>query len=177
MATKMVPGYTLIFNMFLHNDDMSIPNPNGAFLRRGRFKIIHNGRPVWTAAGTTSGQPNAQNAGDQSYRGMGLIPSCLSAGVSYYIVEVNTTYQPDTPGVNGDSFFILSEGNPNGEFTINGVTRSEFLIHLDSNFDTTPGSAGCIVFTNRTEWDNFRQNMKGWANAGYTHVKLQVSYS
>jgi hypothetical protein len=177
MATKMVPGYTLIFNMFLNNDDMSIPNPRGRFLRRGRFKINKNGRQVWNASSTTSGQPNAQNAGDQSYKGMGLIPSCRTVGIENYIVEVASTYQPNTEGVNGDSFFILSEGNPNGKFTVNGVTRSEFLIHLDSNFDTSPGSAGCIVFTNIKEWNDFRQNMKGWANAGYTHIKLVVSYS
>jgi hypothetical protein len=177
MATKMVPGYTLVFNMFLSNDDMTIPNPRGRFLRRGRFKIIHNGRPVWTASSTTSGAPNAQGAADQSLKGLGLIPSCRSVGVPHYIVEVNTVYQPNTVGVGGDSFFISSEGNPSGEFTVNGVTRSELLIHRDSNFDTSPGSAGCIVFTNMREWDTFRQNMKGWANAGYTHVKLQVSYS
>jgi hypothetical protein len=177
MANKMVHGYTLIFNMFLGDNTSSIPNPNGAFLRRGRFKIIKDGRPVWTANSTTSGQPNAQNAKDQSYKGMGLIPSCLSAGVDHYIVEVNSVYQPNTKGVNGDSFFITAESSPSGEFTINGVTRSEFLIHLDSNFSTTPGSAGCIVFTNRGEWDTFRNEMKSWAKGGYTHVKLKVTYS
>jgi hypothetical protein len=50
------------------------------------------------------------------------------------------------PGVNGEFFHITL--NP---WTFGGVTRSEFGIHFDANFATSPGSTGWIVFIDSTQ--------------------------
>ncbi len=123
---------------------------------------------------TTSGWANNQKPSDQYVKGLGPIPSCRTAGLANWTVATTSYASPD-PGVNGQFFHIKPD-----PWTFGGVTRSEFGIHFDANFATNPGSAGCIVFIDSTQWTNFQNWMRDYRtkySPGAITVNLIVEYS
>jgi hypothetical protein len=54
-----------------------------------------------------------------------------------------------------------------------GVTRSDLGIHRDAN---VPGSAGCIVITDKMHWEIYQDKMIALALKGITNIPLTVKY-
>jgi hypothetical protein len=79
-----------------------------------------------------------------------------------------------TPGINGNFYHITPD-----PLKVGSVTRSEFGIHFDANSSVAPGSAGCIVFEDSTQWSNFQKWMSDYKTTyspGSTIINLVVEY-
>jgi hypothetical protein len=98
----------------------------------------------------TSGLQGCQSLGHQSARGIGPIPSCQKVGISSYSVRTTPFDERGILGVEGNFYYI--EPDP----VHVPPPRGEFGIHFDAN---GPGSAGCVVFRKRGEWENFQEFM------------------
>jgi hypothetical protein len=148
---------------------------SGTNLVAGKLEILDStGKLLATYDKTTSGQPGYQKPANQYDTSLGPIPSCRTAGLSNWKVSA-TSYSLATPGVNGEFFSISPSPH-----TFGGVTRSEFGIHFDANFSTSQGSAGCVVFIDTTQWNNFQTWMKNYRTTyspGATTINLIVEYA
>jgi len=56
------------------------------------------------------------------------------------------------------------------------TVRKSCAVHLDANFDTSPGSSGCIVFTREVSWSEFEKEMAALYAAGIDECPLEVLY-
>jgi hypothetical protein len=129
------------------------------------------GSYAWNA---TSGLPCHQKPNDYLIKGKGQIPpteALLKRNGEY---EIDTLAQVNNAkGIGGLIFPIYPElvklETPEGAT----VTRSDFGIHFDAN---VPGSAGCIVLTDREEFAEFCEVMRGLVNRGITTLPLEVRY-
>jgi len=105
------------------------PRPSNTLVF-GTLTITHNSQVIFTSP-ATSGLAKYQYNQASSIKGKGLIPQ----GV--WDVS-NLPYYSNVPGISGLFFHITPDPHP-----ITG--RSQFGIHADSNYKTSPGSSGCIV--------------------------------
>lgn len=123
----------------------------------------------------SSGIPGFQYQGAEALRKRGPIPRCRFAGVSNYQVWTEPTYQPGTIGVEGTFYNIdpatvlVKDG-----FSGNSITRSEFGIHFDHN---VPGSAGCIVFQRKLEYERYERLMTELRGLKTPRLNLDVDYN
>lgn len=120
----------------------------------------------------TSGIAGYQKPGNSWTRGKGLIPPS-NVITAPYSVET-TPIHPTNPAAAGEwQYRILpDEVWENIAVTVPGSTdtfiptgwqpqrRTLLRIHFDENHATSPGSAGCIVLTDREQWESFMANMK-----------------
>lgn len=119
----------------------------------------------------TSGATGHQLAKYQNKPSKGPIPSCKAVGVQSFLVDTHPTVS-EKPGIAGNFYHITPD-----PMYIHRVRRSEFGIHFDANFATAPGSAGCIVLLNKSEWTAFKAFMKNYANQGFRVISLIVEYT
>jgi len=115
----------------------------------------------------TSGLAGFQKKGDQGTKNLGPIPSCEKVGITSYAVKTKGDNQSDVKGVEGMFYHITPD-----PVKVGSVERSEFGIHFDAN---VPGSAGCIVLRDKSEWTRFKAFMKAY-NKDYSHISLIVKY-
>lgn len=111
----------------------------------------------------SSGCAQWQRFKDQWARARGPIPA------GKYNIPTKP-YWLDTRGIEGWFFHIT----PDPVVSPEGVVRGEFGIHFDAN---VPGSAGCIVLTNRTGWKKFCERMDAIGRSGISYIPLEVAYS
>ena len=110
----------------------------------------------------TSGIAGYQKRGDIWVRGKGLIPpsNCI---VTPYTVET-TPIRPTNPVAAGEwQYRILPDevwGNESGLLKWMNSRRTLLRIHFDANHATSPGSAGCIVLTDKDQWESFMATME-----------------
>ncbi len=119
----------------------------------------------------SSGAPGFQVAKYQNKPSKGPIPACKAVGLQSFMVDTQPTVS-EKPGIAGNFYHITPD-----PMYIQRVKRSEFGIHFDANFATAPGSAGCIVLLNKTEWTAFKAFMKGYASKGFRVISLIVEYA
>lgn len=148
----------------------------GTNLVAGTLEILDStGKLLVTYNKTTSGRVDYQKPSDQYKKDLGPIPSCRTAGLANWKVAA-TSYALSDPGVSGQFFSIAPSPHSFG-----GVTRDQFGIHFDANFSTgNPGSAGCIVFIDSTQWNNFQNWMRDYRTKyepGATTINLIVEYA
>jgi hypothetical protein len=145
----------------------------------GVLEILDSaGKVLATYNRTTSGGRSYQKPNDQYQVGRGPIPSCRTAGLTTWRAATESYYLP-TQGVEGQFFSITPDPHTFGPES-NRVTRREFGIHFDSNFGSLPGSAGCIVFTDSTQWTNFQNWMRDYRTKylpGAKTINLIVEYA
>ncbi|OKH39081.1 hypothetical protein NIES2119_08095 [[Phormidium ambiguum] IAM M-71] len=100
-------------------------------------------------------------------RGRGPIPPDFN----YSVPTVG--YHSETAGIDGEFFHIW----PDPVKSDSGVTRGEFGIHRDANFDTSPGSAGCIVLTKDFGWQRFCERMHALkSDFNLDRIPLHIDY-
>jgi hypothetical protein len=147
----------------------------GTNLVAGTLEILDStGKLLASYNKATSGQANYQKPANQYDRNLGPIPSCRTAGLANWKVAT-TSYPLSDPGVNGQFFSIAPSPHSFG-----GVTRDQFGIHFDANNAGSPGSAGCIVFIDYTQWTNFQKWMEDYRtkySPGVTTINLIVEYA
>ncbi len=109
----------------------------------------------------TSGIPGYQRKADIWTRGKGLIPPS-NAIVTPYTVET-APIRPTNPAAAGEwQYRILPDevwSKEDGLLKWVNYRRTILRIHYDQNHATSPGSAGCIVLTDREQWKSFMENM------------------
>jgi hypothetical protein len=118
----------------------------------------------------TSGIPPYQHLLSEDLVGKGPIPACKTVGIDGYFINTTPLDRSQKVGIEGNFYWI----DKPERVTINGVGRSEFGLHFDGN---VPGSAGCIVFPNRTDWAWFENFMKDYNKQGFSHIGLIVEYN
>ncbi|MFM7886238.1 MAG: hypothetical protein ACKPCM_06015, partial [Pseudanabaena sp.] len=132
-----------------------------------------DGESVIKTLPATSGMVPHQHKRSQSLKARGPIPSCDSVGLDSYFVRTNPLDRTDNPGIGGNFYWIdIPE-----KVTIDRIERSEFGIHFDANRPEFPGSAGCIVFPNQTDWDSFEKFIADYNTQGFSHISLIVEYN
>ena len=133
----------------------------------GKLSLCYpNGETVDFTA--TSGCRGWQSEDNLWSRGRGPIPP----GFNYSVPT--TGYHCSTPGIDGEFFHII----PDPIRSESGITRGEFGIHLDSNFDSSPGSAGCIVLTREFGWQRFCERMHALREQFQVNrIPLEIKYS
>jgi len=137
MARKAVGTPTLFFNMPVDQQGGQII----AGLNKGRLSLFDDlgmiGRWVFT-----SSFDGRQKVNDWELVGGLLPPTSAMPGQLWYEVGTNLIKQPGQPVDEG--FIIYYKGEI--EFkTAKGSSRSQLMIHKDSNYKTAPGSYGCLV--------------------------------
>jgi hypothetical protein len=150
----------------------------GTSLVPGTLDILDSsGKLLATYNKTTSGARDYQKPNDQYVVGAGPLPSCRTASINNYQVALTPDFIPGsvTPGINGNFYHITPD-----PLKVGSVTRSEFGIHFDANSSVAPGSAGCIVFEDSTQWSNFQKWMSDYKTTyspGSTTINLIVEYA
>ncbi|MFO0544406.1 MAG: hypothetical protein ACK5Z3_11610, partial [Pseudanabaena sp.] len=127
----------------------------------GELAIL-DGDSVIKTFPATSGRVPHQHKRSQSLKARGPIPSCDSVRLDSYFVRTNPLDRSENPGIGGNFYWVdIPE-----KVTIDRIERSEFGIHFDANQDIFPGSAGCIVFSDETEWDSFEKFIADYNTQG-----------
>jgi|GEM_PF-1408741 hypothetical protein len=138
----------------------------------GELAIL-DGDSVIKTFPATSGRVPHQHKRSQSLKARGPIPSCDSVRLDSYFVRTNPLDRSENPGIGGNFYWVdIPE-----KVTIDRIERSEFGIHFDANQDIFPGSAGCIVFSDETEWDSFEKFIADYNTQGFSHISLVVEYN
>lgn len=122
---------------------------NSAELVLGNLLLCYPGTNDVISFTATSGCRGWQGKDDIWKRGRGPIPP----NFDYSVPTVG--YHSPTIGIDGEFFHIW----PDPIRSESGVIRGEFGIHRDANFDSSPGSAGCIVLTREFGWQRFCERM------------------
>ncbi len=135
----------------------------------GELALMEGGNAIKTYP-VTSGIAPHQHKRSQSLKGAGPIPSCDSVGLGSYFVNTEPIDHTGLIGVEGNFYWI----NTPPKVVIAGIERSEFGIHFDAN---VPGSAGCIVFEEPSEWDDFQDFMSEYRSKGFNSIALIVEYN
>lgn len=124
---------------------------------------------VWVA---TSSHATKQGAEDFHQRG-GLIPPEYRCGIPSWSVELVPIPMPNNPGVRGNFYKI----NPHLVTTDKGGQRGDFGIHDDPNYNTAPGSQGCIVLRGE-RWKDFEDTITKLRDTEkLQRIPLFVTYS
>jgi len=151
----------LVFSMHLD----STPALNRGRLFLYDFEKGHLGR--WVA---TSGLGMWQNVGNWSKQGGGVCPGPYQCNPTFanYWMRVDPIDLSHVKGVGGNGYPMT----PFSVKTVEGVTRSDLLVHRDAN---TPGSLGCIVLAD-AEFTDFEATIAREL-VGHEKIKLWVQYS
>jgi len=121
----------------------------------------------------TSGTPRNQTRESCWKRNQGLIPASELVQ-DRYMVQTECCVSRLVSSVGKHLFAIL----PFTHWSKDGKSkRTNLAIHLDANHVTSPGSAGCIVFTNKISWEQFMVEMKSLSDLGIKEVPLEVIYT
>jgi hypothetical protein len=148
---------------------MDLSNAPESGLILGKLAIMEDGNVIKTFS-VTSGIPPHQHKRSQPLRGRGPIPSCNSVGIDSYFVCTEPIDHTGTVGIEGSFYWV----DVPLEVIIERTTRSEFGIHFDAN---VPGSAGCIVFPDRSDWVSFQGFMTDYNDKGFDRIALIVEYN
>lgn len=125
----------------------------------------------------TSGQPRYQYSGATDIKGKGALPGHKYVkdksgnGIKHYVVNTSPYDLKHVKGIGGNAFHILPD-----PVCINGVWRSELMIHNDSNRLYSPGSAGCIVALSDSSWREIEQSINEIRKAGFKEIPLEVNH-
>jgi hypothetical protein len=125
----------------------------------------------------TSGQPRYQYSGATDMKGKGALPGhrYVTDGngnpIKHYWVNTSPYDLKDVKGIEGNAFHILPD-----PVVINGVYRSELMIHNDANRLYSPGSAGCIVALDNIIWQQIEDVLNAIRRAGFDKVPLEVNH-
>lgn len=115
----------------------------------------------------TSGLPGHQKSGSWLEKGRGCLPpSNLVQGG--YTVTTSARMEQNVTGIQGNFYAIAPFS-----VTLGGVTRGDFGIHFDAN---VPGSAGCVVLEDKTQWAEFQYQVAKFKTNGIKSVPLTVEY-
>ncbi len=136
----------------------TMPLRRSADLIEGRFEI-RRGPVRLLSVRATSGINPYQNHGDWNLKGKGPIPPF--EGIT---VRTKPVWLPQT-GIEGNFY-------PIDPFTFSNG-RGDFGVHFDAN---VPGSAGCIVILERSEWNKTQQVFEALLKEGTLSIPLSVSY-
>ncbi|MEX0272307.1 hypothetical protein AB3R30_24640 [Leptolyngbyaceae cyanobacterium UHCC 1019] len=134
----------------------------------GELSIMEGGATTQTFK-VTSGIAPHQHLASEHLKGRGPIPACKAVGLNSYFVRTTPFFRPDTIGIEGNFYYI--EPDP---VKIRDFQRGEFGIHFDAS---VPGSAGCIVFSARSDWRNFEDFMSDYRQKGFSQISLVVEYN
>ncbi|MFB2833490.1 hypothetical protein [Floridanema evergladense] len=146
--------HQLVFSMKLHDTSQLV---------YGNLALIYpSGETINYLC--TSGCTGFQDKDDQWVRARGPIPQRED-----YFVPTKPYYLP-TKGIEGNFYHIQPDPVKNAA----GIIRGEFGIHFDAN---VPGSAGCIVFKNRSGWRAFEERMIAIHKLGIKTISLKVEYN
>lgn len=167
MVRKAVGTPTLYFNMPVDQQGGQIV----AGLNKGRLSLWDDlgqiGRWVFT-----SSYDGRQKVNDWNLTG-GLIPPTSEMPDNlWYEIGTKLIVQPGQPVPEG---FIIYYKGSNDFTTKKGVTRSQIMLHPDSNYKNSPGSYGCIVGL-PDEYNSFRDAFIE-ACKHLNRVRLGVVYS
>jgi hypothetical protein len=136
-------------------------------LLQGVLSFMEGDTPI-SSFTATSGLSGYQQLCHQSARGRGPIPSCKRLGITNYSVRTTPFDERGVTGVEGNFYYV--EPDPVDVPPL----RGEFGIHFDANI---PGSAGCIVFPEQSEWEKFQDLMMQYKMQGHQCISLIVEYN
>lgn len=114
-----------------------------------------------------------QKVNDWNIRGGVIPPTSSMPNGEYWQFHTKRIYQPGQPVDDG---FLVTFRDSIEYTTVEGGTRSEIMIHNDSNRSTSLGSLGCIVALSNDEWDDFCEGVVKSISHLPT-VRLLVGYS
>jgi hypothetical protein len=141
-------------------------------LIQGSLSVLDDSGETIFEAVATSGQAGYQSADDHWILAKGCIPS--EDMISNGPIRISTHgYRSSLPGIAGMFFHIL----PDPVYGKHGEMRSEFGVHLDANFSSAPGSAGCVVLRKESDFDIFIDLMEKAKQAGRKEIPLAIFYS
>jgi hypothetical protein len=146
MPYRKAIGKPLLIFIMQIDDDVIIPGYN-----RGRIAILDDVGEIgrWVFSSSTSSKQSLKN---WNIRGGIIPPTASMPNQKYWEFHTKRLYQPGQPV--DDGFLVTFNGSI--EYTtIEGGTRSEIMLHNDSNRDTSLGSLGCIVALSDSEWNDF----------------------
>lgn len=140
-------------------------------LNRGRLSLWDDlglvGRWVFT-----SSFDGRQSVNDWNVRGGIIPPNFTLSGQLWYSMGTKLIQQPGQPVAEG---FIIYYKGSNTWITDKGVTRSEIMLHGDTNWQSSPGSYGCLVALPE-EYSSFKKDFL--ASCGHLEkVRLGVTYT
>lgn len=121
----------------------------------------------------TSSYDGKQKFGDWNSRGGVIPPTHAMPGSRYWEFHTKRIIQPGQPV--DDGFLVTFDGKVTYK-TVDGATRSEIMVHDDTNRRTNPGSAGCIITKSTKEWEDFCKGIKE-SVSHLTKIPLFVAYS
>ena len=147
---------------------MSLPHTAQPRLQEGALGFISQDK-VNDSYLSTSGCVGYQFPEAQHIPGRGPIPNCDLVRLVAYQVSTKRLYLPHVRGIEG-SFYAISPSS----IRINGIPRGDFGIHFDAN---VPGSAGCIVIRNPSDWERFKKEMSDLNEKGIQQIDLLVKYA
>ena len=137
----------------------------------GKLSALVDGKMVaeWPA---TSGIRYRQGLLDIWTRGKGLIPPST---------EVQDPYRLGTEKAHSNNFkavgeFIYTIWPLNVWCKDRLRKRSNFGLHFDANHKTSPGSGGCIVLIDETEWESLQAYLDNLFAEGVREIPLEVMY-
>lgn len=133
----------------------------------GKLSLIYpNGDNIIFTA--TSGARGWQSEEHLWVKGRGAIPPDFAYSVP------TQGYNLSNPGIQGQFYHITPDPIVNSK----GQMRGEFGIHLDANFNTSPGSAGCIVLITPYGWKRFQERMLALkVENSIDSIPLEVKYN
>lgn len=137
-------------------------------LLMGKLHIMDGETPIASYV-ATSGLAGHQEKKHQSWRGIGAIPECKKVGISHYSVLTEPYGRISNPETT-DVFFSI---NHPSRILVDGIWRAGFGIHFDASI---PGSSGCIILRDKTEWNAFIEFMNDYASKGFSSISLIVDY-
>jgi hypothetical protein len=126
----------------------------------GKLTFTRGGKELLSVK-ATSGQSSYQYAGAHTMRGKGCLPPRADWKIS------TKGYYSATRGIEGMFYHITPDPDP-------GTGRSEFGLHRDAN---VPGSAGCIVVADTTEFNQKVQPLMAELSHQQDFVSLTVNYT
>lgn len=147
MARKAVGEPTLFFNMPVDQKGGQII----AGLNKGRLSLWDSLGQIgrWVFSSSYDGR---QSVNDWNLKGGLIPPTSEMPGQLWYEMSTKLIVQPGQPVPEG--FLIYYKGS-NDFTTVKGASRSQIMLHEDSNYRTSPGSYGCVVAL-RDEYVSFR---------------------
>lgn len=138
----------------------------------GNLSLLDDNEETIFSADATSGAPGYQSADFHWKRAAGALPSEEMISNGPIFIDSHGYYS-SKPGIAGNFYPI---GPLYFKRRQDGYTRSEFGVHLDANAANAPGSAGCIVFPKRQDFDMFKVLMAQAKTANRRRIPLAVLY-
>lgn len=150
---------------------MDLPSSPISSLVPGKLLVFNDEGSLIDTYNATSGCIGCQHKNAQRLTGRGPLPECRKVGIARYTVPTTGGYR-SKPGIKGNFYHITPD-----PVNIQGVNRGQFGIHKDANFRTSPGSAGCVVMSNKefARFENLMRNIRDTKNL--FRLPLVVEYN